>query len=150
MRDHWWLLIRSQISVLMVLLGRVRVVEGAYRMPRAIALDQQHDCVFHGMSARALNDNLHITSQFASPRPILGHGPDDSKPTGERRGEGPGMYPCLLIGISKRPINHLNLPLIRRIVGVPLGRGDIAVAHPLLKGPHRHTGGGHRRPERVA
>lgn len=92
------------------------------------------------MSARALNDNLHITGQFASPRPILGHDADDSKLTGERRGERPGIYSCLLIGISKRAINHLNLPLIRRIVGVPLGRGDIALAHPLLKGPHRHTG----------
>jgi hypothetical protein len=110
----------------MGLVRRVRIIESAHSVPRAIAPDEQHDCVFHGMGAWALDDDLHIASQFASPSPILGHDIDDSKPTGEKE-ESTDIHPCLFIGLSNRSIHHLDLPLV-------LGRGDVAVAHPLLQG----------------
>jgi hypothetical protein len=52
--------------------------------------------------------------------------------------------------IAKRPDHHLDLSLVRRVVGVALDRRHVAMTHPLLQCPHRHPGGGHRGPERVA
>ena len=39
---------------------------------------------------------------------------------------------------AERPIDHLDLALVRRIVRVALGRSQVAMAHPLLQRAHRH------------
>src|SRR5215203_5693631 len=50
---------------------------------------------------------------------------------------------------AERHRDQLGLAGARRVVGVPLRRRDVPVAHPLLQRPHRHAGGGARGAERV-
>jgi hypothetical protein len=116
MRDDWGLLIRAYVSVLMALISGVRVVERAHRVSCAVAFVRQHNCVFHGMRARALNDDLHVTSQFASPSSILGHRADDSKPTGDSRHK-PAAYSRLRTIKAGRQIDYSSSRLLTTVMG---------------------------------
>lgn len=42
-----------------------------------------------------------------------------------------------MASVAKRPVDHLNLALIRRVIRVALGCRKIPVTQPLLKRPHR-------------
>jgi hypothetical protein len=49
----------------------------------------------------------------------------------------------------KRPLDHLGLMPAGAVIGIDQGGGVVGVAHPLLQGPHRHTGCRCARAERV-
>jgi hypothetical protein len=139
MRDDWRLLVRSHVAVLMVLIGRMRVVEG--RTVCHAPLRSTSSTIAYSTGWVLERSTTICTSRANSRRrvrslvmaPMIPSQPATADPSLSR--------PCIrayTINVSKGPVDHLDLPLVRRIIRVALRRRQVPVAHPLLQRAHRH------------